>query len=236
MTYQEVTKLLHFIRTKTWIPPPGAAFELCQQHTNDNTQIFSSESIMNFKANPSAYSWFVRELDRLATKDRFKIVSKFCINTPSHTKHLVEGIVLTQTQIVDPTEADNARERITKYMASALGSNQDLISKLIPSFPVGCRRITASSSYLNSLTASNVSVITSPIRSLVAPGIELEDGEVMECDAIICATGFNTSFIPRFPILGQDGMNLQDLWSEKLGGPAAYMSCMVEGMPNYFSS
>lgn len=190
---------------------------------------------MEFKANPSAYSRFVKELDRLAAKDRFKTVGIFRINSPSCTERWIQSMYADTKKIVDPIEADDSRDRITKYMASALGSNQDLISKLIPSFPVGCRRITASSSYLNSLTASNVSVITSPIRTFMSPGIELVDREVVECDAIICATGFNTSFIPRFPILGEDGTNLQDLWSEECGGPTAYMSCMVERMPNYFS-
>lgn len=137
-------------------------------------------------------------------------------------------------QLINQTKAEDARKNITEYMTSALQSKPYLIEKLIPSFPVGCRRVTSSESYLACLTADNVSVITSPIRSFTSTGIELISGEIFHVDAIICATGFNTSFIPRFPLIGEGGRNLQDTWKEENGGPKAYMSCMVEGMPNYY--
>lgn len=104
---------------------------------------------------------------------------------------------------------------------------------LIPDFAVGCRRMTPGVGYLSALTQSNVQTVTTGIEEICPEGIKLANGELIEVDAIVCATGFNLSFIPRFPIIGTSG-NLQDIWRDSV--PAAYMSCMVPGMPNYFST
>ncbi|KAB8296997.1 hypothetical protein EYC80_002398 [Monilinia laxa] len=129
-------------------------------------------------------------------------------------------------------EALEARRIISLYMASALNHDKQLLQSLIPKFPVGCRRVTPGIGYLNALTQSNVDVITTGIKELQYDGIKLINGDLKKVDAIICATGFNFSFIPRFPIIGEYG-NLQDLWKDSPS--KAYMSCMVTGMPNYIT-
>jgi len=132
--------------------------------------------------------------------------------------------------INDSPEALMARQIITGYMGAMLQQNERLTKAMIPNFPVGCRRITPGLGYLKALNAENVQVITENIE--VCPGgIKLASGELIELDAIVCATGFDVSFVPRFPLIGENG-NLQDIWRERQ--PTAYMSCMVEGMPNYF--
>lgn len=117
-------------------------------------------------------------------------------------------------------------------MTACLRGNQELCKKLIPDFPLGCRRMTPAPGYLQSLAQPNVSVITEGMKRIVSEGIELESGEVLKVDAIICATGFDLSFCPRFPLVGRNG-NLQDVWRRET--PKAYMSCAVAGLPNYFS-
>lgn len=117
-------------------------------------------------------------------------------------------------------------------MKSELGGDEKLIEALVPKFPVGCRRLTPGIGYLSSLRAHNVRVVTDGIARIVPRGIQLASGEVIEVDALICATGFNVSFCPRFPLIGREG-NLQDIWTKEL--PKAYMSCAVPGFPNYFS-
>jgi hypothetical protein len=127
----------------------------------------------------------------------------------------------------------SAKAKVAKYMREALGDDERLCNALIPTFPVGCRRLTPGIGYLNSLRAPNVRVVTDKIAKVVPQGIELSSGEIIELDVIICATGFDVSFCPRFPIIGKGGMNLQDLWTKEL--PRAYMSCAIPGYPNYFS-
>ena len=57
------------------------------------------------------------------------------------------------------------------------------------------------------------------------------DGTFTEADTVVCATGFDTSFTPRFPIIGKDGVSLTDKWTT--ADPLAYMSVTVPEMPNF---
>ena len=117
-------------------------------------------------------------------------------------------------------------------MSKKLSGNKRLINAMVPDFPVGCRRITPEVHYLDSLQESNVKVITDAIAEITPEGIMMAGGEHIVLDAIICATGFDVGFIPRFPLIGRNG-NLQDIWKNR--HPQAYMSLAVPGMPNYFS-
>lgn len=141
---------------------------------------------------------------------------------------------MTRNKTLKDTDfAASVQEKATEYMKEALGGNERLCNAIIPKFPLGCRRLTPAVDYLWALRKPNVRVVTDPIASIEAKGLRTEKGELIEVDAIICATGFDVSFRPRFPILGRRG-NLQDLWTERV--PKSYMSCAVPDFPNYFST
>lgn len=125
-----------------------------------------------------------------------------------------------------------ASAKIREYMTLMLGGDEKLCKALIPEFPIGTRRITPAPGYFEALRKDNVEVVVGNIERFVADGVRMESGEVLKVDAIICATGFELSFCPRFPLIGREG-DLQDIWSAET--PKAYMSCAVAGMPNYFS-
>ena len=125
-----------------------------------------------------------------------------------------------------------ATQHVRHYMTAMLGGNEKLCKALIPTYPLGCRRMTPAPTYLPSLTQQNVDVVTEGIKRFLPDGMELESGEIIKLDAVICATGFDLSFCPRFPMVGRNG-NLQDIWSKETA--KAYMSCAVAGLPNYFS-
>lgn len=63
-------------------------------------------------------------------------------------------------------------------------------------------------------------------------GIDLIDGRHFDLDAIVCATGFDCSHRPPFPIIGRKGRNLSEYWKDE---PLHYMSVAAPGFPNYFS-
>jgi cation diffusion facilitator CzcD-associated flavoprotein CzcO len=132
----------------------------------------------------------------------------------------------------DSEYAKMVKEGATAFMRSELEGDERLCRVLIPDFPVGCRRITPGVGYLSYSRAANTRVVTDRIRRVVPEGIELYTGESIKLDIIICATGFDVSFCPRFPIVGRAG-NLQDIWSKSI--PQAYMSCAGPGLPNFFS-
>lgn len=117
-------------------------------------------------------------------------------------------------------------------MVTRLQGDEKLIASLVPDFPVGCRRSTPGNGYLEALKADNVRVVLEGIVRVTSNGILTSTGEHIDCDVIVCATGFDLSFRPRFPILGRDSISLQDKWTSNT--PQAYMSLAVEDFPNYF--
>lgn len=134
--------------------------------------------------------------------------------------------------IKDSKEQEEARQYSVNEMKSKLGNDQRLIKHMIPDFAVGCRRPTPGNGYLEALTQPNVRVVTEGIDHVEEDGIVLETGELIKIDAFICATGFDVSFSPRFPMIGHNGVSLAEQWREK---PEAYMSLAIENFPNYFS-
>lgn len=124
-------------------------------------------------------------------------------------------------------------ENVSKSMRTRLGNDPELSKKLIPKFPLGCRRVTPGHGYLEALTKENVTVETTSISRVTDSGIETADGKLHEVDVIVTATGYVTSFVPRFPIIGLNGVNLQEVWRRKAA--QGYLSVTVPSMPNYFS-
>ncbi|KAB5580483.1 hypothetical protein GE09DRAFT_1212933 [Coniochaeta sp. 2T2.1] len=210
-----VTHLYHIVRTPTWVTPPRRQAMLMMGKGDilsdiefDDKENFSAATIARFKSDPEFYRRFVKGMER-EVNSNFPVILKD-----------------------SPVQAF-ARAKVVEYMTAMLKGDPVLCKKLIPTFPLGCRRMTPAPGYLESLTQPNVSVITENMARIVPEGIELESGEVLKVDAIVCATGFDLSFCPRFPLVGRKGKNLQDTWRQEV--PKAYMSCAVAGLPNYFS-
>jgi cation diffusion facilitator CzcD-associated flavoprotein CzcO len=105
-----------------------------------------------------------------------------------------------------------------------------LRAKLTPQYQLGCKRVLLSSDYYPALTQSNVDLITTPIRGIVADGIVTEDGKHHALDAIICGTGFklNDAGAP-FTVVGAD---LDAQW--RSNGPEAYLGTSIADFPNFF--
>jgi len=58
----------------------------------------------------------------------------------------------------------------------------------------------------------NVDVHFTGVERITEKGVVGQDGIERECDTIVCATGFDVSYRPRFPIIGQNGTDLADKW------------------------
>lgn len=93
-------------------------------------------------------------------------------------------------------------------------------------------RFTPGEGYLEALVSQNVTVVTNEIVKIDETGILVADGRHFEVDAIICATGFDCSHRPPFPVIGRGGRDLAEYWKET---PLHYMSVTAPGFPNYFS-
>lgn len=111
-------------------------------------------------------------------------------------------------------------------------NNTYLEEKLIPNWSVGCRRITPGINYLETLSANNVDVVFGEITEVTEIGCKCSNGKEYDVDVLICATGFDVSFRPRFPIIGPGpaATNLQDEWAMEAKG---YLGLAAAAFPNY---
>ncbi len=104
--------------------------------------------------------------------------------------------------------------------------------RLMPDYPIGCKRILISNQWYETLTQPHVDVINTGIQEITENGILDTDGNLREIDTIIYGTGFAaTEFMAPMQITGLDGRTLKDTWKD---GAEAYLGLTVSGFPNFF--
>ncbi len=77
-----------------------------------------------------------------------------------------------------------------------------------------------------------MTVRTQEIAEVVEDGVIMADGTKVELEVLICATGFNTSFVPPFNLIGENGAVLAEQWKDE---PRGYFGLAAPNFPNYFS-
>ncbi|OGM45371.1 flavin-binding monooxygenase [Aspergillus bombycis] len=185
----------NYVRGQTWIAPPWAQDEV-RKHTAEGANFkFTPEEIKEFKENPDALLAYRKRLET---------------EVQSMTKYLLRGEL-----------AEKAADDFKEHMAMKLVRKPEILDKILPSFAPGCRRITPGPGYLEALSEDNVSFVSDAISHVTEEGIVTVDGTLRKVDAIICATGFDTSFAKRFPIYGSGGLDLCERWKEY---PDTYIS------------
>ena len=95
------------------------------------------------------------------------------------------------------------------------------------------QRPTPGNGYLECIAQEEkCSVIFNPIREITESGIVTEDGKQHNIDVLICATGFDVSFRPQYPLCGRNGVDVREVWKD---APETYLSVTAPQFPNYFS-
>jgi cation diffusion facilitator CzcD-associated flavoprotein CzcO/acetyl esterase/lipase len=107
-----------------------------------------------------------------------------------------------------------------------------LRARLLPDYPIGCKRLLLSDAYLPTLERPNVQLHTEAIARVLPQGIQTADGRVHEADVIVYGTGFAaTSFLAPMRIVGRGGLELHRAWQH---GASAYLGLSMPGFPNFF--
>ena len=107
-----------------------------------------------------------------------------------------------------------------------------LRERMVPTYPMGCKRVLISNDYLPALARENVDVVSDRIREVTERGVVTEDGREREVDAIVLGTGFQANeFLAPMAIRGRGGRDLNDAWRD---GADAYLGLAVNGFPNMF--
>ncbi|KAJ4236796.1 hypothetical protein NW757_013372 [Fusarium falciforme] len=112
-----------------------------------------------------------------------------------------------------------AREELTKRTREWIKDDK-IFNNIIPKFSVGCRRIAPGDSYMLAIQKPNVEMHFCGISEVVEDGVIGDDGKFTACDTIVCATGFDVSYRPPFPLIGLDEFDLREEWHSV---PASYL-------------
>jgi hypothetical protein len=193
------------VRSKTWISPP-----------------FGQQLWDSYGLRGSAIPEELRE--RLLNDPEYYHKFRLSVEEDGNGIHAVT-MKGTSLQI-------GAKDLFYEHMKKRLASKPEIFEALIPSFSPGCRRLTPGPGYLESLTQPNVSFITSPITRISESAIHTADGSSHEIDVLVCATGFQSSTAPPFPLTGVDGLTLNEKWQERA---TTYLSHSISGFPSLFT-
>ncbi|KXN84254.1 Putative sterigmatocystin biosynthesis monooxygenase stcW [Leucoagaricus sp. SymC.cos] len=168
-------------------------------------RFYSEEEIEEFNANPEKLIQYRKELDDALTS-LFPMFSK---DSPAQ-KAVSHGIAEAMKEIV---------------------KGSGLEDKIVPSWGIGCRRITPGVGYLEALVHEKTEVVLSGVKAVTPKGCVSEEGKEYPVDIIVCATGFDTSYIPYFPVVGLNGRLLSEAWEVE---PQTYFGIATPDFPNYF--
>ena len=107
-----------------------------------------------------------------------------------------------------------------------------LRAKLVPDYPIGCKRILFSNDWYPALARDRVQVVTDAVVAVDPTGVVTGDGTHHDADVLVWGTGFAaTDFLSTIRVTGRDGLELHDVWRD---GATAYLGIGVPGFPNLF--
>ena len=121
-----------------------------------------------------------------------------------------------------------AAERRARSFAKGTITDDALRARLTPDYAIGCKHILLSNDFLPTMARPDVSLVTEPIRRIVADGVETADGALHKADMLVFATGFRTTDpFGAVTVVGADGQRLDQ-------AAASWMGVAVPGFPNLF--
>ncbi|KAI8187159.1 FAD-binding monooxygenase moxY [Colletotrichum sp. SAR 10_75] len=183
--------------------------------------------------------WFAEFADH--SGDNFDYTTYERESMKSDTKALVHKAKFIEDKLntaaglrafmVHSAEARMIREHFTDRMRKFI-HRDDIFEQLLPNFAVGCRRLTPGNPYMRAVQKENIELHRGAVTKVTPSTIIASNGDEVEVDTIICATGFDVSFRPPFSVVGRNGISLQEKWKKV---PEGYLSVGVPDIPNYFT-
>ena len=109
----------------------------------------------------------------------------------------------------------------------------ELRAKLTPGYEIGCKRVLISNDFYPALASPNVELVASGLREVRGNTLVAADGTAREVDAVVFATGFETTQSPTLArIRGRDGRTIREAWR---GLPRFHRATTIAGFPNFFN-
>lgn len=206
-----VAHIDHYVRSRVWVTPTFLKNGIEARADNPGAYQYTEAEMANFENDPQAYFEYRQRIEATL-----------------HTKF--------QRNILRSKENEELRQACIETMSRRVNGSREWLERLIPDFAPGCKRLTPAPGYLEALQSPHVSYIQEKIVSITDKAIVTADGTEREVDVIIAATGFANGFVPYFPTIGRNGVDISQTWSEggATGYPDTYFGVMAPDMPNYF--
>ncbi|QUR65843.1 flavin-containing monooxygenase [Mycobacterium spongiae] len=136
----------------------------------------------------------------------------------------------TATFADDPVVA--SRSQIATSFLEDTVADERLRRALTPDYPFRCKRVLLGDEYYRALQHDHVELVADPIDTITKTSVVTEAGRVVDVDAIVLATGFETSrYLSGIDVIGIGGQQLHARWGDD---PSAYLGVAVGGFPNFF--
>ena len=134
-------------------------------------------------------------------------------------------------RLVPGPEREVQTQRFYDEIAAAV-PDPELLAKITPKDPPGCKRIPKSPDYYDVIQRPNVQPVFAGVQRVSETGLVDTDGTEHQLDVIVYATGFEThAYMRPMDVIGPDGMTIDKAWSE---GVFSYRGVGVPGFPNFF--
>jgi cyclohexanone monooxygenase len=132
---------------------------------------------------------------------------------------------------VDADQTREATELAYSYLMRKV-ADPELRAKLLPDYPLGCKRPLMSRDWFPTFALPHVHLETSPIVRFTEHGLLTADGNEHRLDTVIYGTGFKAAdYLSSLDVYGTGGRRLRDYWRD---GAEAYLGTLVAGYPNLF--
>jgi len=181
--------------------------------------------------------WFVQILDNFGnnyeyTEEERSFYQKNPDRLVAHIKELEDGFNKRFNHNIIGSPEQKALAKMVEARMREIIKDETILKGILPDFPVNCRRMTPGDPYMAAIQQPNVTLHFTGVSRITPEGVIGANGVERKCDTIICATGFDVGFKPRFPVVGKNGVDLQDKWSEFA---EAYFGLACVDMPNWIT-
>jgi 4-hydroxyacetophenone monooxygenase len=178
---------------------------------------------------PAGLKWLDRNMPYYRNFEKFRAVWMV-------GDHLAAAPYMRDPAWGDPdslSEINQSARRVSlDYLQRKLGDRPELLAACTPHSPAMASRPVIDNGWLDAIRGPNVELVTDAIGRIVPEGVVTESGRIVDADAIVFATGFETSkFLWPMEVTGRRG-TLNELWAKD--GARAYLGITMPGFPNLF--
>ncbi|WP_051172326.1 flavin-containing monooxygenase [Microbacterium indicum] len=130
----------------------------------------------------------------------------------------------------DPVAAGAAEAAARAHLANQV-PDPALRALLTPDYAFGCKRVLLSDDFYPAIASGAVRLVPSALAEVRGSALVAADGSAHEVDAIVFATGFETTRQPYAALVEGERGSLDAHWA---GGMTAVASTLVSGFPNMY--